>query len=114
MTSLIRQLKNCYFADGANSTKVGMIDYLFENGPRYLLVDEVDKMSGKDQAFLLNHVFHKVFSDSFNLSNLCLAIVQGSSSPRPMISTIIAVAVYWLPDVFQPTYHATYPERKSP
>lgn len=25
-----------------------MIDYLFENRPRYLLVDEIDKMSSKD------------------------------------------------------------------
>lgn len=31
LTSLLRQLKNSYFADGANSTNAGMIDYLFEN-----------------------------------------------------------------------------------
>jgi hypothetical protein len=30
LTSLI-QLKNSYFADGANSTKAGMIHYLFAN-----------------------------------------------------------------------------------
>jgi len=53
LTSLM-QLKNSYFADGANSTKAGMIDYVFENRPRYLLIDEIDKMSPKDQAFLLN------------------------------------------------------------
>ena len=41
-------------ADGANSTKAGMIDYLFTNNTRYLLVDEIDKMSPKDQTFLLN------------------------------------------------------------
>lgn len=53
LTSLIN-LKNSYFADGTNSTKAGIIDYLFENRPRYLLVDEIDKMAPKDQAFLLN------------------------------------------------------------
>ena len=53
LTSLM-QLKNSYFSDGANSTKAGMIDYLFTNTPRYLLVDEIDKMSPKDQTFLLN------------------------------------------------------------
>jgi len=42
------KLKNSYFADGANSTKAGMTDYLFENRPRYLLVDETDKMSTKE------------------------------------------------------------------
>jgi replication-associated recombination protein RarA len=53
LTSLM-QLKDSYFSDGANSTKAGMIDYLFTNTPRYLLVDEIDKMSPKDQTFLLN------------------------------------------------------------
>ena len=53
LTSLVK-LKNSYFADGANSTKAGMIDYLFENRPKYLLIDEIDKMSSKNQAFLLN------------------------------------------------------------
>jgi hypothetical protein len=36
LTSLM-QLKNSYFADGANSTKAGMIDYLFTNRPRMLM-----------------------------------------------------------------------------
>ena len=31
-----------------------MIDYLFANRPRYLLVDEIDKMPAKDQTSLLN------------------------------------------------------------
>jgi Holliday junction DNA helicase RuvB len=54
LTFLMHELENSYFADGANSTKAGMNDYLFANSPRYLLVDEIDKMSPKDQAFLLN------------------------------------------------------------
>jgi len=31
-----------------------MLDYVFENKPKYLLIDEIDKMSTKDQTFLLN------------------------------------------------------------
>ena len=54
LTSLMHHLKGSYFADGANSTKAGMLDYLFETRPRYLLVDEIDKLSAKDQTFLLN------------------------------------------------------------
>jgi holliday junction DNA helicase RuvB len=54
LTSLMHHVKDTYFADGANSTKAGMIDYLFTNTPWYLLVDEIDKMSPKDQTFLLN------------------------------------------------------------
>ena len=53
LTSLM-QLKNSYFSDGGASTRSGMIDYLFANRPRYLLVDEIDKMPAKDQASLLN------------------------------------------------------------
>ena len=53
LTSLM-QLKNSYFSDGGASTKSGMIDYLFANRPRYLIVDEIDKMPAKDQASLLN------------------------------------------------------------
>src|SRR5437016_1484901 len=46
---------NCsYFIDGGNSAKAGMIEYVFENKPKYLLIDEIDKMSTKDQSFLLN------------------------------------------------------------
>ena len=29
LTSLMNHLNNSYFADGANSTKAGMVDYLF-------------------------------------------------------------------------------------
>ena len=54
LTSLMHQLKRSYFADGTNSTKAGMIDYLFENRTQYLLLDEIDKMSPRHQVFLLN------------------------------------------------------------
>jgi len=47
LTSLMRQVKNSYFADGANSTKAGVIDFVFENRPKYLLIDELDKMDPK-------------------------------------------------------------------
>src|SRR5437879_13346743 len=48
LTSLMNHLKSSYFTDGTNSTKAGMIDYLFENRPKYLLIDETDKMAPKD------------------------------------------------------------------
>ena len=31
-----------------------MIDYIFNNEPKYLLMDELDKMSAKDQTFVLD------------------------------------------------------------
>jgi holliday junction DNA helicase RuvB len=50
----LMKLSDSYFVDGSNTTKAGMIDYLFENKPKYLLIDEIDKMPAKDQTFLLN------------------------------------------------------------
>ncbi len=54
LTSLMHRLKNSYLTDGGSSTKAGMIEYLFATRPRYLLIDEIDKISSKDQVFLLN------------------------------------------------------------
>jgi len=50
----LSKLKSSYFVDGASITKAGFIDCLFLNNPKYLLIDEIDKMSTKDQAMLLN------------------------------------------------------------
>ena len=50
----LTKLKSSYFVDGASVTKSGLIDCLFLNNPKYLLIDEIDKMSTKDQAMLLN------------------------------------------------------------
>ena len=50
----LRKLKSSYFVDGTSTTKSGLIDCLFLNNPKYLLIDEIDKMSTKDQAMLLN------------------------------------------------------------
>jgi holliday junction DNA helicase RuvB len=52
--SMMMKLDNSYFTDGGNSTKAGMLEYIFDNKPKYLLIDEIDKMSSKDQTFLLN------------------------------------------------------------
>jgi holliday junction DNA helicase RuvB len=50
----LSKLKSSHFVDGASTTKSGLIDCLFLNNPKYLLIDEIDKMSTKDQAMLLN------------------------------------------------------------
>src|SRR5829696_6670705 len=47
-------LERSYFTLGSHSTKAGMIDYLFDYRPRYLLVDEIEHMPYKDQTSLLS------------------------------------------------------------
>jgi holliday junction DNA helicase RuvB len=54
LMSLRQHLKDSYFVDGGNATKAGIINYLFKNRAAYLLIDEIDKMSPRDQTFLLN------------------------------------------------------------
>jgi replication-associated recombination protein RarA len=53
MRSMLK-LSSSYFTDGTNTTKLGMIEYIFENRPKYLRIDEIDKMQKRNQEFLLN------------------------------------------------------------
>src|SRR5919107_5049458 len=48
------RLQRSYFMLGSHSTRSGMIDYLFTNRPRYLIVDEIEHMPMKDQTSLLS------------------------------------------------------------
>ncbi|HEY9386447.1 MAG TPA: hypothetical protein VIP70_05370 [Nitrososphaeraceae archaeon] len=53
----LMKLHNFYFIDCSNATKSRVIDYIFDNKPKYLLLDELDvldKLSKNDQTFLLN------------------------------------------------------------
>jgi replication-associated recombination protein RarA len=50
----LMKLKDSYFVDCSNATKSGIVDYVFEHKPKHLLLDELDKLSRKDQTFLLN------------------------------------------------------------
>src|SRR6185437_3003058 len=45
--------KQTYFAVGSSSTRAGVVNMLFMKEPKYLMVDEIDKMPSSDQASLL-------------------------------------------------------------
>ena len=45
--------KQAYFAIGSSSTKAGVVNMLFMREPKYLMVDEIDKLPMRDQASLL-------------------------------------------------------------
>jgi replication-associated recombination protein RarA len=53
---LLDHLKGkAYFVDGTTASGMGMIDYLFDHADlKFLLIDEIDKLSKKDQKVLLN------------------------------------------------------------
>src|SRR5438094_858225 len=48
------KLERSYFTLGSHSTKSGMLEYLFERRPRYLIVDEIEHMGIRDQTGLLS------------------------------------------------------------
>jgi Holliday junction DNA helicase RuvB len=62
MRSLTR-IERSYYAIGSSSTKSGIFDYLFEQRPRYFIVDEIDKMNKKDQTSLLNLMESGILSE---------------------------------------------------
>jgi MoxR-like ATPase len=57
------KLEYSYFIDCSNATKSGLVDYIFHNKPKYLLLDELDKLSRKDQTFLLNLIETGIVSE---------------------------------------------------
>jgi hypothetical protein len=57
----LMKLRDSYFVDGSNTTKSGMIDYIFHNKPKYLLIDEIDKMfATKKQIMAINPSNEKI------------------------------------------------------
>jgi MoxR-like ATPase len=48
------KLENSYYVDCTNATGPGLVRYLFEHDVKYLLLDEVEKMSDDNQNVLLN------------------------------------------------------------
>ena len=60
----LMKLHNSYFIDCSNTTKSGVVDRIFDNKPKYLLLDELDKLSRKDQTFLLNLIEAGIVSET--------------------------------------------------
>jgi holliday junction DNA helicase RuvB len=64
LTEMMRSLKNSYFIVGSNTTKSGLVNKLFEKEPKFLLIDELDKMSGNDQVSLLHLMETGIISET--------------------------------------------------
>jgi holliday junction DNA helicase RuvB len=60
----LMKIKDSYFIDCSNASKSGIVDYVFEHKPKYLLLDELDKLSRKDQTFLLNLIETGIVSET--------------------------------------------------
>ena len=54
LMEIMRGLDNACYVDCTNTTGAGLVDKLFNSTINYLLLDEIEKMSKKDQNVLLN------------------------------------------------------------
>ena len=54
LTEIMRHQKASYFVVGSNTTKAGLVNQLFERRPKFLLIDELEKMTVTDQTCLLH------------------------------------------------------------
>jgi replication-associated recombination protein RarA len=57
-------LERSYFTLGSHSTKSGMLEYLFERRPRYLIIDEIEHMGIRDQTALLSLMETGILSET--------------------------------------------------
>jgi len=60
----LMKLKDSHFIDCSSASKSGLVDYVFQRRPKYLLLDELDKLSRKDQTFLLNLMETGIISET--------------------------------------------------
>jgi holliday junction DNA helicase RuvB len=54
LREIMRSVKQSYFLVESNTSKAGLLNQLFERQPKYLLIDELDKMQHQDQTSLLH------------------------------------------------------------
>ncbi len=64
LTEIMRYHKASYFVVGSNTTKAGLVNQLFERRPKFLLIDELEKMSNTDQTSLLHLMETGIISET--------------------------------------------------
>jgi len=64
LTEIMRDNKTSYFVVGSNTTKAGLVNQFFERRPKFLLIDELEKMSITDQASLLDLMETGIISET--------------------------------------------------
>ena len=83
-----------YFTIGAHSTKAGMLNYLFEKRPRFLLIDEIEHMPAKDQAVLLSLMQSQIISETkyrkTRQTQLTCSVFATSNSTKKMLDPLLS------------------------
>jgi holliday junction DNA helicase RuvB len=64
LTEIMKSFKSSIFLVGSNTTKAGLVNQLFEQRPKFLLIDELEKMSNTDQTSLLHLMETGIISET--------------------------------------------------
>ena len=64
LLEMLNRLDGAYFIDATGVSGPGMIEHLFANKTKYLLIDEIDKLKKIDQAVLLNVMETGILSET--------------------------------------------------
>ena len=101
LTEIMRQNKSSYFIVGCNTTKAGLVNQLFDRRPKFLLIDELEKMSITDQTALLHLMETGIISETkinktrqmnltswvFAMANSCEKIIE------PLLSRFVILEI---------------------
>jgi MoxR-like ATPase len=87
-----------YYVDGTTASGIGIIDYLFDHTDlKFLLIDEIDRLSKKDQKVLLNVMETGILSDvkakktkSARQTHMHLSIYTTSNDTSNMLSPLLS------------------------
>src|SRR5436189_6412460 len=64
LLEMLEGLDDTFFIDAVAASGPGMVEHLFNDNTKYLLIDEIDKMKKSDQAALLNVMEIGVLSET--------------------------------------------------
>jgi MoxR-like ATPase len=101
LTEIMRHYKTSHFVVGSNTTKAGLLNQLFERRPKFLLIDELEKMTITDQTSLLHLMETGIISETkmnktrqieltswvFATANNCEKIIE------PLLSGLVVLEV---------------------
>jgi MoxR-like ATPase len=101
LTEIMRQYKESYFIVGSNTTKAGLVNQLFERRPKFLLIDELEKMTVTDQTSLIHLMETGIISETkinktrqmeltswvFATANSCQKIIE------PLLSRFLVLEI---------------------
>jgi Holliday junction DNA helicase RuvB len=101
LTEIMRSFKESLFVVGSNTTKAGLVNQLFHTSPKFVLIDELEKMSMVDQTSLLHLMETGIISETkirktrqmelsswvFATANCCEKIIE------PLLSRFVILEV---------------------